>query len=107
MHDFPDPKQPKRPHHVRDWAESKGLRPVDLANRLGADPGMISRWYTGTTPSSPWQDKLADFFGTTPEMLFRHPGEAWLAEFFAGRTLDEIERMKQMLEAGFPRTRDR
>lgn len=35
--------------------------------------------------------------------LLRHPDDDWFAEFFSGRSRDEIHRMKLMLEAAFPR----
>jgi len=47
-------KQPRRPHHIVDWAEKFGL---------------------------------------------------WLTKFFQDRSRDEIERIKNTLEAAFPRKR--
>lgn len=96
-------KQPRRPHHIQAWAESRNLRPVDLATELGADKGLVSRWYSGSSPGVEWQEKLAAFFETEIESLFRHPDDDWMAKFFADRGRDEVERMKQVLEAGFPR----
>jgi hypothetical protein len=75
-----------------------------LANLLGADKGVVSRWYGGATPGEEWQTKLADLFGCNREGLFRHPDEEWLAHFFCNRSADEVERIKQMLEAAFPTT---
>jgi hypothetical protein len=98
-------KQPRRPHFVKEWAEKRGYkRPVDLAIALEADKSLISRWYNGSTPGEDWQAALAEFFGypDEPEIIFRHPDEDWFARFFRGRAQDEVDRMKQMLQAAFP-----
>lgn len=96
-------KQPRRPHHVEAWAETRGLSQADLAREIGADKGLVSRWYNGTTPGVEWQKKLAAFFHIEPESLFRHPDDDWLSRFFRGRSKAEIERIKQTLETAFPR----
>jgi hypothetical protein len=62
----------------------------------------LSRWYSGSTPSLEWQEKLALFFEIDREALFRHPDDDWIAKFFRGRSEEERERMKKMLEAAFP-----
>lgn len=96
-------KQGRRPHYIPDWAASAGLSQADLARAVGADKSNVSNWFGGTTPQEGWQKKLADLFETTPDGLFRHPDEAWFVEFFSGRSRDEIDRMKAMLNAGFPK----
>lgn len=98
-------KQPRRPHFIREWAEKRGFkRPVDLAAALEADKSLISRWYSGSTPGEDWQSALAEFFGypDEPEVIFRHPDEDWFARFFRDRSIEELNRMKQMLQAAFP-----
>lgn len=96
-------RQPRRPHHIKEWADLRGLKAADLARELGADKSVISRWFGGSTPSVEWQIKLAALFGTEPEGLFRHPDDDWLSKFFSDRSRDEIERIKATLEAAFPR----
>ena len=96
-------KQPRRPHFIRQWAEQKGMRQADLAERLNVDKGVVSRWYAGSTPGEPHQEKLAALFGVSPEAIFRDPDEDWFLEFFAGRDEDTIGRMKATLEAQFPK----
>lgn len=96
-------KQGRRPHYIPDWATSAGMSQADLARAVGADKSNVSNWFSGTTPQEGWQKKLADLFDTTPEGLFRHPDEAWFAEFFSGRPRDEIDRMKATLSAAFPK----
>ena len=75
----------------------------ELAEALNADKSVVSRWYSGTSPGEEWQERLAELFQCEPESLFRHPDDDWLARFFKDRSIDELKRMKQMLEAAFPR----
>jgi hypothetical protein len=97
-------KQPRRPHHIVDWAAHRGLRQVDIVEALGADKSLVSRWFNGATPSKPWQTRLAALFGCEDEeAIFRHPDDDWLARFLRGRPADEIERIKSTLETAFPR----
>ncbi|MGB3387467.1 MAG: helix-turn-helix transcriptional regulator [Pseudaminobacter sp.] len=96
-------KQPRRPHFIQEWAEKRGLSNTDLAREIGADKSVISRWYSGTSPSVEYQEKLAALFGCDRESLFRHPDDDWLVRFFRDRSIEELQRMKQMLEAAFPR----
>ena len=96
-------KQPRRPHHIPEWAEARHLSQADIARMLGADKSVVSRWFSGTTPGEDYQERLAALFDCDREALFRHPDDDWLAKFFADRSRDEIERMKRTLEAAFPR----
>lgn len=96
-------KQPRRPHFIQEWAERRGMRQADVAEMLEADKSVVSRWFNGSTPSVEYQGRLAALFHTTPDGLFRHPDDDWLSRFFTGRARDEIERIKQTLEAAFPR----
>lgn len=99
-------KQPNRPHHIQDWAELRGFKKQsELAKELGADKSLVSRWYDGTSPAQDWQRKLAALFFDNPEeteSLFRHPDDDWIARFLRGRSREEVERAKRMLEAAFP-----
>lgn len=96
-------KQPRRPHFIPEWAEKRGFASqVELAEALDADKSVVSRWYNGTSPSRDWQEKLAELFHCEIDGIFRHPDDDWIARFFADRSTDEINRMKQMLEAAFP-----
>ena len=97
-------KQPRRPHFIREWAEARGIMSqVDLANELGADKSVVSRWYGGTSPTVEYQEKLAALFHCEPESLFRHPDDDWMAQFLSGRPREEIERIKRTLETAFPK----
>ena len=96
-------KQPQRPHFLDEWMDAKTVTASQLAAQTGLNKGTISRLLSGTSPQKDTQAKLAKFFGTTAEALFRHPDEAWFVEFFAARSREEIERMKIVLETAFPR----
>lgn len=96
-------KQPRRPHYIAEWAEARNLTQADLSRELGADKSVVSRWFSGTTPGVDWQERLAALFNCEPESLFRHPDDDWLSQFFQERSRDELERIKLMLEAAFPR----
>jgi hypothetical protein len=96
-------KQPNRPHYIEEWAETRRFHTqIELANALDADKSVVSRWYGGSTPSLEWQEKLAALFEIEREAIFRHPDDDWISRFFQGRSQDERERMKKMLEAAFP-----
>lgn len=96
-------KQPRRPHYIKQWAEKKGLKAIELAEALGTSRGQISHWYGGASPGVEWQQRLAEFFGIDRAGLFMHPDEYWLKQFFDGRTRQEVERIKATLEAAFPK----
>lgn len=96
-------KQPRRPHFIQEWAERRNLSQADLARELDADKSVVSRWFSGTTPGLEWQEKLAGLFHCDPEALFRHPDDDWVSKFFRDRSQEELERMRTMLEAAFPK----
>jgi transcriptional regulator with XRE-family HTH domain len=95
-------KQPRRPHFIPEWAETRRLTQADLARELDADKSVISRWFSGSTPSLEYQERLAALFACEPASLFRHPDDDWLSRFFTRRSREEIDKMKQMLEIAFP-----
>jgi transcriptional regulator with XRE-family HTH domain len=96
-------KQPRRPHFIEAWAEARGFSQADLARELSADKSIISRWYDGSSPSKEYQERLAALFHCSPESIFRHPDDDWMARFFKDRSREEIERIKATLETAFPR----
>ena len=96
-------KQPRRPHYVQEWAEARGFSSqAELVDALGADKSTVSRWYSGSSPSVDWQERLAELFACEPESLFRHPDDDWIARFLKNRDRDEIERIKRTMESAFP-----
>lgn len=96
-------RQPRRPHFIQQWAEKRGLRPVDLATEINVDKSVVSRWYQGSTPGVEHQQRLAVLFGVEPESIFRHPDDDWISRFLSGRRQEEIDRIKAMLEVAFPK----
>lgn len=98
-------KQPNRPHFIPEWAERRGYEnQAELAEALDVDKSMVSRWYSGTSPSEKSQIQLAALFHCSRDALFRHPDDDWLSKFFRDRSDNEMERIKQMLEAAFPKS---
>jgi len=97
-------KQPRRPHFIPEWAQARGFHTqADLANELGADKSVVSRWYAGASPGREWQERLAALFHCDRESLFRHPDDDWISRFLRGRSREDIERIKRTLESAFPR----
>lgn len=96
-------KQGRRPHFVPDWCEKRGYSQADLAKKIEADPGLVSRWFKGSTPSAEYQAKMAALFDCDEESLFRHPDDDWMAKFLKGRSSEEVDRVKILLETAFPR----
>lgn len=100
-------KQPRRPHFIPEWALAHGIKnQTELAKQLDADKSVVSRWYSGATPSEDYQKKLADLFKCTPTSLFRHPDDVWVSDFLGRLDADEITRAKGMLSAAFPHASD-
>ncbi len=95
-------KQPRRPHYIIQWAEKSGLTQAALARAIGADKGLVSRWYRGGSPIDKWQKRLSDYFEIPPSALFADPNDDWLREFLANRTAEEILRIRATLEMAFP-----
>ena|SRR3990167_2127523 len=97
-----------RLHYIPEWAERRGLRQADIVEALGGavDKSTVSRWFAGTLPVREHLEALQGLFGLE-EMaaLFRHPDDDWLARFFRSRTEDERYRIRQMLEAAFPKAK--
>lgn len=96
-------KQGRRPHYISEWCEKRGLSQADLAKKINADPSIVSRWFTGSTPSEVWQTVLGEYFGCGNDGIFRHPDDDWMAKFLRGRSAEEIERAKTLLKTAFPR----
>jgi transcriptional regulator with XRE-family HTH domain len=92
-----------RRHFIPEWAEVRGLKQSEIARELGAEKGLVSRWFHGTLPGPDYQVRLAALFRIEPEALLRHPDDDWLARFFKDRDAAERERIKQAMELAWPR----
>jgi transcriptional regulator with XRE-family HTH domain len=97
-------KTPPRRHYIAEWAAHRHLKKADLAREVGADKGLVTRWFTGTMPGPDYQEKLAALFGTEPEGLFRHPDEDWIAKFFRNKSDEDVRRARELLDLAFPKT---
>lgn len=103
-----DKRQPNRPHFIREWADRRGLRQVDIAERLDTEKSVVNRWFHGSTPGREYQLRLSALFmgdddsaQADPGLIFRHPDDDWLRRFMQNRTVEEVKRMKAILEAAF------
>lgn len=102
-------KRPVRRHFIAEWAEVRNLRQTDIVEQLAAagwdvDKGLVSRWFAGTLPQPRYQVALAALFEIEPEQLMQNPETDWLTRFFAGRSREEVERIKQAMELAWPKT---
>lgn len=104
-------KQAGRPHFIEDWAREAGYEvDKDFARATKIDPGQVSRWFNkGATPAPKTLEKLKRFFASKidenfeVEWLFRRPDDIWFVRFIAGREPAQVEQIKNMLTAGFPK----
>lgn len=94
-------KTPIRIHFIVEWAEKRNLKQADIVREIGADKGLVSRWFDGTVPKAEWLDKLAEMFGTDVHGLFRHPDDDWLAKLFRDKTQEQREQAINMLRLLF------
>jgi transcriptional regulator with XRE-family HTH domain len=97
-------KTPVRRHYIVEWAEHFHLRKADVAREVGADKGLVGRWWKGTMPGPDYQEKLAALFHTEPEALFRHPDEDWIAKFFKDKSEGDFRRARELLDLAFPKS---
>jgi transcriptional regulator with XRE-family HTH domain len=105
-------KQPRRPHFIPQWTAKNGMSQADLARKLEANKGVVSRWFSGASPGIVWQKRLADLFKIEAEALFREPEDDRINRLFTkrkalktlltSRTDHELDRIEKMLEAAFP-----
>ena len=104
------PRQKSGPprHFIREWRKHRNLTMEQLAEIIGVTQGAISQLERGQTNyTQPMLEALADALHCRPyDLIMRTPEEAaaddWLAHFFRNRNIDELKRIKQMLNAAFP-----
>ena len=94
----------RRNHYIPEWAEHRGVSQADITRGIEVDKSTVSRWFANGPISEAHADRLASFLGAgEAAALFNHPLNDWVAKFMQDRTDEERERMKQTLEAAFPR----
>ena len=104
-------KEPRRPHYLGKWMDRYGADRAQVIEDAGVDKGQLSKWLNEERPSTPsrkWAEKLGLYFqdiGHEEEMvdIFKDPDEERLRKVFVGRSRDEIDRILNMIETGFPR----
>ena len=93
-----------RLHFIVEWAERRDLSQADLMRLTGANKGTVSRWFSGSVPRDDYIPPLLEALSLEePADLFRHPDDDWITRFLRGRTTDEIDRIRTMLEVAFPK----
>ena len=92
-------KTPHRKHFIPEWADARGLKQKDIVAALGADKSTVARWFNGQMPQDKWLEPLCGLLGTDTGGLFRHPDDDWLSRLFAGRSKEEMDKIKQSLES--------
>lgn len=109
-------KQPVRRHYIAEWLEAKGMTPMDLLDALNhpdrpmefseIDKSQVYRWIGGQLPQPRTQARIAGVLGFEDDAgkLLQSPDADWMNEFFENRSREELERIKLMLQAAFPRS---
>ena len=97
-------KTPPRIHFISEWAERRQLSQADIVREVGADKSTVSRWFAGALPTEKYLEPLAGLFGTEVNGLFRHPDDDWMMRFLQNRSIDELNRIRQVLSSAFPKT---
>lgn len=102
-------KQPIRRHYINEWLEERGMSAVELLDALndqrhlaGVDKSQVYRWLKGQLPQSNMQERIAAVFQVEPDALLRHPADDWIARKLRGRSKEEVDRLRQMIELAFP-----
>ena len=100
-------RQPRRPHYLAVLMERHGVTRAEIIEAIDVDKSLISRWLDEKKPSTPspeWAAKLGQFFGKghDPVDIFSHPDVDWMMRLLRGRSADEIERAKILLQNAFP-----
>jgi transcriptional regulator with XRE-family HTH domain len=103
-------RQPRRPHYLPHLMERYGVTRGEIVEALGVDKSQLSRWLDENRPSTPspeWARKLGEFFGKGHDTvdIFTDPDVDWMSRLLQGRSADEKERIKAMIEAAFPAKR--
>ncbi len=110
-------KQPIRRHFIAEWLEAKDMTPVELLEALNdpdrsseyqfIDKSQVYRWLKGQLPQPAMQERIAAALGfeDDPGALLRPPEMDWISDFFKERSLDELQKIRTVLETAFPRVK--
>lgn len=95
-------KTPQRVHFIVEWAEKRGLKQSDIAREIGADKGLVSRWFSGTVPKAEYLEQLCELFHAEEvSSLFRHPDDDWIAKLFRNKSDEQRKQAIGMLKLLF------
>jgi len=95
------------------------MEPMDLIRALNdaatmdqgeIDKSQVYRWLKGQLPHGPTLMRIAATLDLTdpttgepnPEMLMAHPAQDWITMKLQGRSRDEVERLKSLIELALP-----
>lgn len=105
-------KQPARPHYLGRLMELRSLTNADLIKDLGVDKSQLSRWLDDDKPSTPgrkWARELGQYFAVPPDNefvdIFVDPDVDWMYRLLRGKSAEERNRARTLLEAAFPAKR--
>lgn len=92
-----------RIHYIPEWAAKHGLSQADICRELGADKGVVSRWFNeGNIPSAKYLDPLVTLFHLDEIAdLFRDPEDDWLARLLRGATREQKQQAASVMEVLF------
>lgn len=80
-------KTPVRIHFIAEWADRRRMKQKDIVREIGADKGLVSRWFNGTLPKPEYLEALRQLFELEDiNALFRHPDDDWMARLFRERS---------------------
>jgi len=79
--------------------------PERSSSFTSVDKSQVYRWIKGQMPNPMMQARIAAALGSEddPSIILRPPEMDWMSDFFRDRSREELERMKTMLEAAFPK----
>lgn len=109
-------KTPVRRHFFAEWLEARGMKPMEFMNAWNElhpdqiiDKSQVYRWLKGQLPRPESMLRIAAILhlehedgSPDPDALLRHPDNDWFARKLKGRPREEIERIKQVIDAAFP-----
>ena len=86
-------------HNFVDLCNKKGMSPSAVAEEMGYQRSVVTRWGNGTKPRRATLQKIAAYFGVTVEELIsenKNPA----TETGSGISKDDMDLLKQFHEAG-------
>lgn len=109
-------KQPISKHYLKEWLDERDMGAMDLLDEINKalpdpiDKSQVYRWLKGQMPHDDMLVRIAGVLSIVdaetgapdPRGVLRDPNVDWIAQKLRGRSEDEVERVKQILDAAFP-----